>query len=163
MQATTQEVMMRLPSTSLRDLAVRDVETVGVESTLTECAQKMRHTHVGCLVVAEPMGTALKPLGIVTDRDIVIEAVAPGLDPSTLTAGDVMSRPLSTVRDTDDVLDALAHMREQGVRRLPVLDADGALCGLVSVQDILGALAQQTEAVVGVLMAEHSKESALRP
>jgi CBS domain-containing protein len=54
-------------------------------------------------------------------------------------------------------------MREQGVRRLPVLDDDGMLFGLVSVQDILAALAQQTEAVVGVLMAEKSKEAALRP
>lgn len=154
---------MRLPSTSLRDLATREVETVGVETTLTECARKMRHAHVGCLIVAEPAGEEMKPLGIVTDRDIVIEAVAPGLDPSTLTAGDVMSRPLATVRTSDDLLDALAHMREQGVRRLPVLDDDGMLYGLVSVQDILGALAQQTEAVVGVLMAEKSKESALRP
>ena len=68
---------MRLPSTSLRDLATREVETVSVETTLAECAQKMRHTHVGCLVVAEPMGQAMKPLGMVTDRDIVIEAVAP--------------------------------------------------------------------------------------
>jgi len=154
---------MRLPSTSLRDLATREVETVGVETTLTECAQKMRHTHVGCVVVAEPAGDELKPLGILTDRDIVIEAVAPGLDPSTLTAGDVMSRPLASVRESDDLLDALARMRERGVRRLPVLDADGMLYGLVSVQDVLGALAQQTEAVVGVLMAEHSKEAALRP
>jgi len=154
---------MRLPSTSLRDLATRDVETVGVETTLTECARKIRHAHVGCLIVAEPAGEEMKPLGIVTDRDIVIEAVAPGLDPSTLTAGDVMSRPLATVRTSDDLLDALAHMREQGVRRLPVLDDDGMLYGLVSVQDILAALAQQTEAVVGVLMAEQSKEAALRP
>jgi CBS domain-containing protein len=136
---------MRLPSTTLRDLATREVETVGVETTLTECARKMRHTHVGCVIVAEPAGEELRPLGIVTDRDIV------------------MSRPLATVKASDDLLDALAHMREQGVRRLPVLDDDGMLFGLVSVQDILAALAQQTEAVVGVLMAEKSKEAALRP
>jgi CBS domain-containing protein len=161
--ATSQELTMRLPSTSLRDLATREVETVGVDTTLTECARKMRHTHVGCVIVAEPAGAELRPLGIVTDRDIVIEAVAPELDPSTLTAGDVMSQPLATVKASDDLLDALAHMREQGVRRLPVLDDDGMLFGLVSVQDILAALAQQTEAVVGVLMAEKSKEAALRP
>lgn len=154
---------MRLSSTSLRDVATREVETVSVETTLSECAKKMRHTHVGCLVVAEPMGRLLKPLGMVTDRDIVVEAVAPGLDPSTLTAGDVMSRPLATASVRDDLLDALARMRERGVRRVPIVDEDGALFGLVSVQDILAALAQQTEAVVGVLMAEHSKEAALRP
>jgi len=154
---------MRLPSTSLRDLATREVETVTSEATLTECAQKMRRTHVGCLIVVEPSGSSMLPVGIVTDRDIVIEAVAPGLDPSTLTAGDVMSAPLATSRASDDLLDALAQMRAQGVRRVPVLDEDGMLYGLVSVQDIVAALAQQTEAVAGVLMAQRSKESQLRP
>jgi len=154
---------MRISSTSLRDLATREVETVGVEATLSECAQKMRRTHVGCLIVVAPVGAALQPLGIVTDRDIVVEAVAPGLDPSTLTAGDVMSQPLAAGRLDDDLLDALACMRERGVRRLPVLDDDGMLYGLVSVHDVLAALAQQTEAVVGVLAAQRGKETALRP
>ncbi len=67
---------MRLPSMTLRDLARREVETASVESTLAACAQKMRRTHVGCLVVAEPAGALLKPLGMLTDRDIVVEAVA---------------------------------------------------------------------------------------
>ncbi len=53
---------MRLPSMTLRDLALRDVETVSVENTLAQCAQKMRHAHVGCVVVAEPAGALLKPL-----------------------------------------------------------------------------------------------------
>lgn len=154
---------MRLASTSLRELARRDVETVGVETPLLDCAKKMRHAHVGCLVVAEPAGVALKPLGMLTDRDIVIEAVAPGLDPATLTAGDVMSRPLATVTEDDDLIDALARMRERGVRRLPVIDADGMLCGLVSVQDVLAAIGQQVEAVLDVVLAERSKESATRP
>ncbi len=123
----------------------------------------MRHAHVGCLVVAEPAGVALKPLGMLTDRDIVIEAVAPGLDPATLTAGDVMSRPLATVTENDDLIDALARMREHGVRRLPVVDADGMLCGLVSVQDVLSAVGQQVEALMDVVLAERSKESTTRP
>jgi CBS domain-containing protein len=154
---------MRLSSTSLRDLAVREVETVSVEATLAECAKRMRHAHVGCVVVAEPAGAALKPLGIVTDRDIVVEAVAPGLDPATLTAGDVMSRPLATVARDDDLLDALARMRERGVRRLVVVDGDGLLVGLVSVQDVLRAVAQQVDALIGVMHAQQGKEASTRP
>jgi CBS domain-containing protein len=154
---------MRLPSMTLRDLARRDVETVSVENTLAQCAQKMRHAHVGCVVVAEPAGALLKPLGMLTDRDIVVEAVAPGLDPATLTAGDVMSRPLASVSIDGDLLDALAVMRERGVRRLVVTDGDGLLAGLVSVQDVLTALAQQMDAVVGVLNAQQAKEAVTRP
>lgn len=154
---------MRLPSMTLRDLARREVETASVESTLAACAQKMRRTHVGCLVVAEPAGALLKPLGMLTDRDIVVEAVAPGLDPGTLTAGDVMSRPVAMVTLDEDLLDALSTMRERGVRRLVVTDTDGMLAGLVSVQDVLTALSQQMEALVGVLNAQQAKEATTRP
>lgn len=154
---------MRVPSTTLRDLVHREVETASTEQTLAQCAQKMRRAHVGCLVVAEPAGALMRPLGLVTDRDIVIEAVAPGLDPGTLTAGDVMSRPLATVPLDADLIDALAVMRERGVRRLVVVDGDGLLAGLVSVQDVLVALAQQMEAVVGVLSAQQAKEATTRP
>lgn len=154
---------MRLSSTTLRDVALPHIETVNADSTLVECARKLRHAHVGCVVVAEPAGEALRPLGIVTDRDIVLEAVAPGLDASTLTAGDVMSRPLATVGQDDDLLDALAKMRERGVRRLVVVDGDGLLAGILSLQDVLAALAQQMEAVMGVLAAQREREEATRP
>lgn len=155
--------MMRLSSTTLRDIALPHIETVSADSSLVDCARKLRHAHVGSVVVAEPAGEALRPLGIVTDRDIVLAAVAPGLDPSTLTAGDVMSRPLATVREDDDLLDALAKMRERGVRRLVVVDGDGLLAGILSVQDVLGALAQQIEAVMGVLAAQREREETTRP
>ncbi len=154
---------MRLPSTRLDALARRDVETVGVESTLVDCAKKMRQAHVGSVIVVAPAGAAMTPLGIVTDRDIVVEAVAPGLDAATLTAGDVMSRPLATAHGDDDLLDALAVMRERGVRRLVILDGDEALLGVVSVQDVLDAVGQQMAAVLGVLQAQQAKEAVMRP
>ncbi len=153
---------MRAKSVRIGDLAVRDVVTVTPQTTLTECARIMRSQHVGSVVVLDDKGRRDKPSGIVTDRDIVIEAVAVALDPATLTAGDVMSQPLATVREDDDILDALAKMREAGVRRLPVLDAAGNLTGLVAIDNVLEALAEQVDSVVRVLKAEQTKETVTR-
>ena len=155
---------MRLKSATLRDVARRAVVTVPAGASLAECAQVMRREHVGALLVVgeRDSGGRTRPLGMVTDRDIVVEAVAVALDPATLTAGDVMSRPLASVRDSDDLLDALARMREHGVRRLPVLDASERLIGIVSIDDLLEALLESLDAVVGVLRAEQAKEASTR-
>lgn len=153
---------MRAKSVRIGDLAVRDVVTVTPQTTLTEVAQVMRNQHVGSVVVLDDKGRRDKPSGMLTDRDIVIEAVAMGLDADTLTAGDVMSQPLVTAREDDDILDALARMREAGVRRLPVLDAAGNLTGLVAVDNLLEALAEQVDSVVRVLKAEQTKETVTR-
>jgi len=153
---------MRARTVTVRDLAAHEVVTVTPSTTLVECAQIMRAQHVGSVIVIDDLGQRDNPRGIVTDRDIVIEAVAVGLDPTTLTAGDVMAAPLATVRDSDDILDALARMREHGVRRLPVLDDAGHLSGIVVVDNLLEALAEQLDAVVRVLKAEQTRETATR-
>jgi len=153
---------MRTRTVTVRDLAAHEVVTVTPSATLAECAQIMRTQHVGSIVVIDDQESRDQPLGIVTDRDIVVEAVALGLDPSTLTAGDVMTKPLATVADGDDILDALARMREFGVRRLPVVDEAGHLAGIVTVDNLLEALAEQLDAVVRVIKTEQSREAATR-
>ncbi|MCE2969138.1 MAG: CBS domain-containing protein [Burkholderiales bacterium] len=150
---------MRAKTAAVSDLATREVVMVGPPATLLECAQAMRNRHVGSLVVADAAG---KPLGIVTDRDLVVEALALQLDPATLTAGDVMSTPVATVRLDDDLFDALARMRERGVRRLPVVDAQGRAVGVLAVDDLLGVLAEQVDSVVRVLKAEQTREAVTR-
>lgn len=153
---------MRARTVTVRDLAAHEVVTVIPSATLAECAQIMRNQHVGSVIVIDDQAKRDDPRGIVTDRDIVIEAVALGLDPATLTAGDVMTMPLATVNDRDDILDALARMREHGVRRLPVLDDAGHLSGIVTVDNLLEALAEQLDAVVRVIKTEQSRESVTR-
>jgi signal-transduction protein with cAMP-binding, CBS, and nucleotidyltransferase domain len=153
---------MRARTVTVRDLAAHEVVTVIPSATLAECAQIMRNQHVGSVIVIDDQAKRDDPRGIVTDRDIVIEAVALGLDPATLTAGDVMTTPLATVNDRDDILDALARMREHGVRRLPVLDDAGHLSGIVTVDNLLEALAEQLDAVVRVIKTEQSRESVTR-
>jgi CBS domain-containing protein len=158
----TKEAAMRPRTVNVRDLSALEVVTVTPSTTLAECAQIMRAQHVGSVVVIDDQGTHDNPRGIVTDRDIVVEAVALGLDPATLTAGDVMATPLATVRDGDDILDALARMRENGVRRLPVLDQDGHLAGILAVDNLLEAVAEQLDALVGVVKAEQTRETTTR-
>jgi CBS domain-containing protein len=157
------EAGMRLKSATLRDVARRAVVTVAADTSLAECAQVMRREHVGALIVVEQRDGGARPIGVVTDRDIVVEAVAVALDPAAITAGDVMSRPPATVHEDDDLLDALARKREQGVRRLPVLDRGERLVGIVSVDDLVEGLVEVMDAVAGVMRAEQAKEMTTRP
>jgi CBS domain-containing protein len=155
--------MRRTQSTVVRDVANRRVVTVKPDTTLAQCARLMRDDHVGSVVVVDTDRPDQRPVGIVTDRDIVLEAVAPSLDPGTLTAADIMVTALGTVRDDDDVVDALARMREHGVRRLPVIAPNGSLAGIVALDDLLSALAEQLTAIVSVCAAERTKEGETRP
>ena len=78
-----------------------------------------------------------------TDRDIVISVIAPGLDPASLQVGDIMTDDLLTARDTDDVYETIERMRLRGIRRVPVIDASGSLAGIVSADDLLEFLAEE--------------------
>lgn len=154
--------MRRTQSTLVRDVANRRVVTVEREATLAHCARLMHDEHVGSVVVVDRSRTQERPVGIVTDRDIVLEAVAHALDPATLTASDIMVTPLDTVQEDDDVVDALARMRERGVRRLPVTTGDGRLAGIVALDDLVCALTEQLTDVANVLAAERARESETR-
>ena len=151
---------MRTPSTLVRDIASREVVTVASNATLRECAQAMRARHVGSVILVDPDDP--RPLGVVTDRDIVIEAVAVGLDVSTITVGDIATRPVVTVREDEDVIEAMARMRECGVRRLPVTGANGQLSGVIALDDVIAELAEQFDGIVRVIAAEKTKEATMR-
>ena len=153
---------MRARSVEALNLATSGVVTAERETSLAECARLMRAEHVGSLVVVDESDGVRRPLGIVTDRDIVVEAVALGLDTDTLTAGDIMGSKLATVGEDEDLLAALARMREHGVRRLPVVDRSGRLAGILTIDNLLEAFSEQLEAAVGVVKAEQTRETYLR-
>lgn len=113
------------------------------DETVQAAAMLMRRHHVGDLVVVESDGGGNVPLGILTDRDIVLAVVAPGLDPASLLAGDIMSDDLLTANASDDVVETIEHMRLRGIRRVPVVDGDGKLAGIVSADDLLEFLAEE--------------------
>jgi CBS domain-containing protein len=151
---------MRTPTTTIGDLAVHKVVTAPSNASLRDCALAMREKHVGSVVLVDPANA--RPVGIVTDRDIVVEAVAVGLDPAAITAGDIAAKPVVAVHEKEDVLEALARMRENGVRRLPVTDTNGRLTGVLTLDDVVASLAEQFDSVVRVIVAERAKEGETR-
>jgi CBS domain-containing protein len=124
----------------MRVVDLCSAEAVSVEPTasLREAAFLMRNAHVGALVVVEKPGGARRPLGILTDRDIVVAVIAvPGARPEGIRVCDAMSAPPILARADEDPWEVINRMREHGVRRLPVVDGEGALAGIVSAQDLL--------------------------
>lgn len=154
---------MRSQSLKIRDVAVHEPVTARPTDSIGTCARRMHDEHVGCLVIVEDNDGEEFPVGILTDRDIAIEVVAFGLDPATMTAGDVMSEGPVLVEEDDDLLDALARMRERGVRRLPVVRPDGALSGMLALDNLLEALGEEFDGVLGVMRAQRTKELRTRP
>ena len=127
------------------DVCVREVLVATPETTVAEAARLMRRQHIGDVVVVAGKSAAgetgsLVPVGIVTDRDIVISVVATGLDPSIFTLGDLVTGSLVTVREDLGVFECIAKMRTRAVRRMPVVDAQGKLVGIVSVDDLIQLL-----------------------
>jgi CBS domain-containing protein len=144
------------------DICNRIVVVAERTTTLFEAAQRMREQHVGCLVVVEPAGSARTVAGILTDRDIVTGVVAKGLDPKLLCIEDVLAGEVVTVRESDPYAEVLATMQAKGLRRLPVLGADGALAGLVTLDDLLDVMAGQMRAIVQTIATEQRHERSRR-
>ena len=113
------------------------------DETVQGAALLMRRQHVGDVIVVDQFDGASVPVGILTDRDIVVSVIAPGLDPASLQVGDLMSDDLLTARDSDDVYETIERMRLCGIRRVPVVDANGNLAGIVSADDLLEFLAEE--------------------
>lgn len=113
------------------------------DDTVQGAALLMRQHHVGDVIVVDTDEDTSVPVGILTDRDIVVSVIAPGLDPASILAGDIMSDDLLTARETDDVYELIERMRLRGIRRVPVVDAAGKLSGVVCADDLLEFLAEE--------------------
>ena len=116
----------------LREIMSRDVEVIAPEATIREAAEKMREIDVGPL----PVCNGKRLVGILTDRDIVIRAIADGHDPATTPVEQAMSDEVVYCFDDDESEDAARLMREHQIRRLPIVDHDKKLVGIVSLGDL---------------------------
>lgn len=148
---------------SVGDFCTREVVIVNRESGIEQLAQLMRQYHVGDVVVVEERAGERIPVGIVTDRDIVIEVVAKGLALNTVTAGDIMSYDLLVVREQEGLWDVLGRMRSRGVRRVPVVNERGALAGLITLDDLLDLLSEELGALAKLVRREQAQEASGRP
>jgi CBS domain-containing protein len=140
------------------DICTRKVVVARRSTALVDVAVLMRKNHVGSVVIVEE-GDGKLPVGIVTDRDLVVEVIAAGLDAHTVTAGEVMSASLAVVRRDDDALWALKIMRDRGIRRLPVVDEAGAMVGIVSLDDLMEHVGTALGDIVQALGSERNIEN----
>jgi CBS domain-containing protein len=148
---------------TIGEICNREVVVADRDTTVAQAAQLMRHHHVGTLVVCDSVnGGRRVPVGVVTDRDIVVEVAAPGLDAATITVDDIMGGELVTARESEGVLQALQIMRYKGVRRLPVVGEDGQLVGIVAIDDLLEVLAEELADISKIIGRERSIEAANR-
>lgn len=129
----------------------KGVEWVLPDTSVTALANKMRQFDVGAI----PIGENDRLIGMVTDRDIPVRGIAEGKDVSKLTARDVMSKGIIWCREDDSVNDAAHTMESKHVRRLPVLDANKRMVGMLSLGDISHAASQRTAAEVAKAVSAH--------
>jgi len=143
---------------TIRQLCKRNVVTLQRQATALDAARLMRENHIGAVVVVEAPDSRV-PAGIVTDRDIVLKVVGEGLAPATTPVGRVMSSSLVTLREEDGFLAALDKMSARGVRRAPVVDGNGRLRGLVSVDDLVPLLAREFAKIGALIRHEQAAEA----
>ena len=150
---------------SIGDICNREVVFVNRDVTVHAACRLMRHYHVGSLVVVDEVsGVDGKrvPVGILTDRDIVVEVDAMDLDAKVMTAGDIMSPDLVTAPESLCISAAIELMRTRGIRRLPIVDDENRLVGIVAIDDLLAVLAEEFSAIARVVSRESMREGRAR-
>jgi CBS domain-containing protein len=140
-----------------------NVATIGKSRSVADAAALMRDEHVGDLIVVETRAGAQLPVGILTDRDIVVGVIAKRVAPDAVTVGDAMTGNLLTVREDSSVDFALREMRRYGVRRAPVVRANGDLVGVIAVDDIIEHIAKQLGRLAELIQYEQASEQRTRP
>lgn len=144
------------------EVCTREVVCAAVDTSVAAAAKLMRQYHIGDVVVVQENGGKRMPLGIVTDRDITIGVVAAELDANTITVGDIMGAELVTAGESEDVFATVRRMRSRGVRRMPIVDEDGALTGIVSIDDLIEILAEELGALAHLIAREQVNEQRTR-
>ncbi len=122
---------------SIINICNLNIMTLQRDDTVIQAAKLMRHHHVGDVIVIKEKDGKRIPIGIVTDRDVVVGVVAPELDSDVMTVGDIMVPNLVAIQEDAGVFDAIKLMASKGVRRLPVVKKGGELVGIVTLDDLM--------------------------
>jgi CBS domain-containing protein len=146
----------------LKDLCVLDVASCTPESTVAEAARLMRQHHTGDLVVLDDADEEREPVGIITDRDIVLEVLAKGRDPGKTAVREIMSTQLVVASESEDYAEALQRMATHGVRRVPVVDDKRCVVGIVTLDDMLRVHAAQANRLLDIVGKEQVREQRTR-
>ena len=146
----------------LKDICTLDVASCGRQTSVLEAARLMRQRHTGTLVVVDDPQGDRTPAGVVTDRDIVVQALANELDPARTEVAKIMGTKVVIASTSETVVDGIERMRLHGVRRLPIVDHDGSLAGIVTLDDLLALHAKQASALAEIVSKEQVHEQRTR-
>lgn len=134
---------------SLERFCREPVVRIHPKRSVHDAALMMRDHHVGAVLVVDED----RPIGIVTDRDIVVRAIIENRDPNTTPVRDVMSGTLTVVGSNQKIDDAIIAIRTAGVRRMPIVDAAGKAIGIVTLDDLVVLMAGELTMVAGAIQA----------
>ena len=140
------------------EICNREVVVAERTTTIVEAARLMRRYHVGDLVVVDEVQGRRVPVGLVTDRDLVVEVIAREQPFASCTVSAIMSATVVCVPETAGVIEAIQLMRSHGVRRVPVVDAGGALVGILAADDLLDLLAEELSALARIAPRGQERE-----
>lgn len=152
----------------VEDVFTRGTVHIPQSRNLQDAAIQMRDQHVGALIVTDGMLDD-RLIGIVTDRDIVLKAVAIGAVPTDTLVAEVMTSGVVSIGQDDELSDAMQAMFSHGVRRLAVTDGSGGVIGIVALDDVIEALGKDWALLTHILRSEQQRErsgsvqSPLRP
>lgn len=147
---------------SIGEVCNREVIVMRRDESVLEAARLMREFHVGAIVVVDELNGKRWPVGVVTDRDLVMEVLVNRLDPESVSVGEILSESVVSVQETSSVFDALQHMRGRGVRRAPVAGMDGELVGIITVDDLIALFAEEMTEVYRLIRREQQREAESR-
>ena len=139
----------------------RDVAIIGKTDSVIKAAKLMREYHVGNVVVVEARNGEQVPVGILTDRDIVVGVIAKDMDINQTSIEDIVSFKLITINEDDDLMTTTKRMRLNAVRRIPVVNKMGGLVGILAVDDILDVISEQMTDIDQLIIREQSREKEL--
>lgn len=142
----------------LKDVCTLDVVCCGAQTRVLAAARLMRTHHVGDLVVVEDTEGDRVPLGVITDRDLVLEVLGDGVDPATATLGSLLQRPVVIAHEDEDTSVVVERMQTHGVRRVPVVDAHGAVVGIITLNDLLRVFVDEAAKLVQIMSRGQSHE-----
>lgn len=145
------------------EICQREVVTIGNTPDVVEAARLMREKHVGFLVVLQEDDALRRPVGVLTDRDIVLQVTAPAVDERDVTVEDLMTRQPLIAKEDDDLSEVLQAMRLAGVRRVPVVDVRGSLVGIVAIDDAIEFITGLLCDITGSIKRGQRQERYVRP
>lgn len=134
-------------------MMTEDVTSLPGNASVMDAAKFMTDMNVGSVIVMD----GSRPMGILTDRDVMIRAIVEGRDPNTTAIRDIMVSPVATVSEDRDILDVTHLMSEKKIRRCPVVNSDGMLVGMIALDDILVSLGKEMQDIASVLKFEIGK------